>query len=358
MLWSPAAVCDRDSTREIAVALLSDIHAIPAIAPDMAAIVVWFSSSGKCCLKRSTLGAFGSRNVRLLVGILGYLRIQEIILFMAFYVFKSALEGTELAATLRSFEEELPPYIVRGEKTRKEYAVLLQRHRAAVIIQKQIKGKNAKRTFKNISDASVVIQSVMHLPIRGCLVRRCSGDIGFKSGVSKHRVLKAEAVLKEEEEENYILHQRLLQYENCWSEYELKMKSMEEVWQKQMRSLQSSLSIAKKSLAVDELERSSDASVNTSDDREYCWDEGSNLKVPESNGLRPMSAGLSVISRLAEKFEQRSQIFGEDAKFLVEVKSGQVDASLNPDRELQSEEGALDKVKKKFWGRRNSTTYN
>ncbi|KAB1993961.1 hypothetical protein ES319_D13G067500v1 [Gossypium barbadense] len=295
-------------------------------------------------------------------------------------------------ATIQSF--------VRGDKTRKEYAVLLQRHRAAVIIQKQIKGMNAKKTFKNIRDASIVIQSA----IRGWSVRRCSGDIGFKSGVPKadepdevlvkssflaelqRRVLKAEAALREKEEENDILHQRLLQYENRWSEYELKMKSMEEVWQKQMRSLQSSLSIAKKSLAVDESERSSDASINTSDDREYCWDTGNNLKVPESNGLRPMSTGLSVISRLAEEFEQRSQVFGDDAKFLVEVKSGQVDASLNPDRELRrlkqmfetwkkdyatrlretkvvlnklgSEDGALDKVKKKFWGRRNSTRYN
>nr|XP_012462930.1 unnamed protein product [Gossypium raimondii] len=295
-------------------------------------------------------------------------------------------------ATIQSF--------VRGDKTRKEYAVLLQRHRAAVIIQKQIKGMNAKKTFKNIRDASIVIQSA----IRGWSVRRCSGDIGFKSGVPKadepdevlvkssflaelqRRVLKAEAALREKEEENDILHQRLLQYENRWSEYELKMKSMEEVWQKQMRSLQSSLSIAKKSLAVDESERSSDASINTSDDREYCWDTGNNLKVPESNGLRPMSAGLSVISRLAEEFEQRSQVFGDDAKFLVEVKSGQVDASLNPDRELRrlkqmfetwkkdyatrlretkvvlnklgNEDGALDKVKKKFWGRRNSTRYN
>ncbi|XP_022743577.1 myosin-1-like isoform X1 [Durio zibethinus] len=290
---------------------------------------------------------------------------------------------------------------VRGEKTRKEYAFLLQRNRAAVIIQKQIKGRNARKTFKNISDASIVIQSV----IRGWLVRRCSGDIGLlKSGGSKvnesdevlvkssflaelqRRVLKAEAALREKEEENDILHQRLQQYESRWSEYELKMKSMEEVWQKQMRSLQSSLSIAKKSLAVDESERNSDASVNASDDREYSWDTGSDHKGPESNGLRPMSAGLSVISRLAEEFEQRSQVFGDDAKFLVEVKSCQVEASLNPDRELKSlkqmfetwkkdyaarlretkvvlnklgnEEGALDRVKKKWWGRRNSTRYN
>lgn len=201
----------------------------------------------------------------------------------------------------------------------------------------------------------------------------------------QRRVLKAEAALREKEEENDILHQRLQQYENRWSEYELKMKSMEEVWQKQMRSLQSSLSIAKKSLALDESERNSDASVNASDDRETSWDTGSNFRVHESNGHRPMSAGLSVISRLAEEFEQRSQVFGDDAKFLVEVKSGQIEANLDPDRELRrlkqmfeawkkdygsrlretkvilhklgSDDGSGDK-RKKWWGRRNSTRIN
>lgn len=199
----------------------------------------------------------------------------------------------------------------------------------------------------------------------------------------QRRVLKAEAALREKEEENDILHQRLQQYESRWSEYEQKMKSMEEVWQKQMRSLQSSLSIAKKSLAVDDSERNSDASVNASDEVDFSWDTGSNYKGQESNGVRPMSTGLSVISRLAEEFEQRSQVFGDDAKFLVEVKSGQVEASLNPEKELRrlkqmfeawkkdygarlretkvilnklgTEEGAIDRVKKKWWGRRNST---
>lgn len=202
----------------------------------------------------------------------------------------------------------------------------------------------------------------------------------------QRRVLKAEASLREKEEENDILRQRLQQYENRWSEYEMKMKSMEEVWQKQMRSLQSSLSIAKRSLAMDDSGRNSDASVNASDDKDYSWDTGSNHKGPESNGVRPMSAGLSVISRLAEEFEQRSQVFGDDAKFLVEVKSGQVEATLNPDRELRrlkqmfeawkkdyasrlretkvilnklgTEQSPVDKVKKKWWGRRNSTRFN
>nr|GMD16584.1 myosin-1-like [Ipomoea batatas] len=299
--------------------------------------------------------------------------------------------------TLQSF--------VRGEKTRREYAISLQKHRAAVCIQKQIKGRIHKRTFKNVHSASIIIQSV----IRGWLVRRCSGDIGLlqfggKKGNEceevlvkssflselQRRVLRAEAALREKEEENDILHQRLQQYENRWSEYELKMKSMEEVWQKQMRSLQSSLSIAKKSLALDDMERNSDASVNTmSDDRESIQlgiEAGSNRNNRDSSsGVRPMSAGLSVISRLAEEFEQRSQVFGDDAKFLVEVKSGQVDANLNPDRELRrlkqmfeawkkdygtrlretkvilhklqgNDELVNDKMRKKWWGKRNNSS--
>lgn len=202
----------------------------------------------------------------------------------------------------------------------------------------------------------------------------------------QRRILKAEAGLREKEEENDILHQRLQQYENRWSEYELKMKSMEEVWQKQMRSLQSSLSIAKKSLSLDDSERNSDASINTTNDETNpSWD-ASNGRRNGHESVRPMSAGLSVISRLAEEFEQRSQVFGDDATFLVEVKSGQADANLNPDHELRrlkqmfegwkkdytarlretkvilnklgNEEGDGEKGKKKWWGRLNSSKVN
>lgn len=304
-------------------------------------------------------------------------------------------------ATLQSF--------VRGEKTRKEFAVLLHRHRASMTIQKHVKSKITRNRFLEVTNATTVIQSV----IRGCLVRKCSGNIGLLNWGDKkgnesdevlvkasylaelqRRVLKAEAALREKEEENEILHQRLRQYENRWSEYELKMKSMEEVWQKQMRSLQSSLSIAKKSLAIDveDSARNSDASVNASE--EYSGGTptgGISINTHESNGVnsnnrnsrRPMSAGLSVIGRLAEEFDQRKQVFGDDAKFLVEVKSGQVEASLDPDRELRrlkqmfeawkkdygarlretkvilnkldSEERVGDKLRKKWWTRRNST---
>ncbi|VFQ66797.1 unnamed protein product [Cuscuta campestris] len=291
--------------------------------------------------------------------------------------------------TLQSF--------VRGEKTRREYAISLQSYKAAVCIQKQMKERIRRRAYRNVQRASIIIQSA----VRGCLVRRCSADIGLllqagdkkgnneceevpvKSsflGELQLRVLKAEAALREKEEENDILQQRLQQYENRWSEYELKMKSMEEVWQKQMRSLQSSLSIAKNTLSLDNSARNSDASVSGNEDsRGSTWDSNGGVQV------RPMSAGLSVIGRLAEEFEQRSQVFGDDAKFLVEVKSGQVEANnVNPERELRrlkqlfeawkkdygtrlretkvilhklgnDEVLICDKMKKKWWGKRNSS---
>ncbi|KAI3941654.1 hypothetical protein MKX01_018244 [Papaver californicum] len=308
-------------------------------------------------------------------------------------------------STLQSF--------IRGGKIRKEYEILVQKHKAAKVIQRHVKGKASRKHFVNVRDASLVIQSV----IRGWLVRRCSGDINLLIYTKKpegikapdevlvkastlaelqRRVLKAEAALREKEDENDILQQRLHQYESRWSEYEAKMKSMEEVWQKQMKSLQSSLSVAKKSLAVDDADRTSDASTNMVDNGEYSWDLGSrNTTSRDSNGARSaprgmnreMNTGLSVISRLAEEFEQRSQVFGDDAKFVVEVKSGQAEATLDPDRELRrlkqifetwkkdygsrlretkvilhklgNEEGSADKqVRKKWWARRNSMRIN
>ncbi|KAH1231275.1 Myosin-1 [Glycine max] len=237
-------------------------------------------------------------------------------------------------------------------------------------VQSCFRGYRARCYRKELWRGITTLQSF----IRGWLVRRCSGDIGLSKsqGIKtnesdevlvkasflaelQRRVLKAEAALREKEEENDILHQRLQQYENRWSEYELKMKSMEEVWQKQMRSLQSSLSIAKKSLAMDDSERNSDASVNASDDRDFSWDVGTNHRRQESNGAKSMSAGLSVISRLAEEFEQRSQVFGDDSKFLVEVKSGQVEASLNPDRELRRLKQMFEAWKKDYGARLRET---
>ena len=54
----------------------------------------------------------------------------------------------------------------------------------------------------------------------------------------QRRVLKAESTVGQKERENATLREQLQQYEARWLEYETKMKSMEEMWQKQMSSLQ------------------------------------------------------------------------------------------------------------------------
>nr|ACN26349.1 unknown [Zea mays] len=294
----------------------------------------------------------------------GILRVQSC--FRGHQARHHARERTRGVLTLQSF--------IRGENARQIYSSLLRKHRAAVVLQRNVRCWLARRYFINVRKASVIIQS----GIRGSLVRRCNGNIDlinvlreFESKQEAHgdqilikasvlaelqrRILKAEATVREKDEENEMLHQRLQQYENRWLEYEQKMKAMEEMWQKQMRSLQSSLSVAKKSLVLDETPRMSDSSVDQS------WESNGNHHVSSGSQLVPhtggreMNAGLSVISRLAEEFEQRSQVFADDAKFLVEVKSGQADASLNPDMELRRLKQNFDSWKKDFSGRMRET---
>lgn len=52
------------------------------------------------------------------------------------------------------------------------------------------------------------------------------------------RVVKAEATIEQKEEENTELKEQLKQFERRWIEYEKRMKTMEDMWQKQMSSLQ------------------------------------------------------------------------------------------------------------------------
>lgn len=54
----------------------------------------------------------------------------------------------------------------------------------------------------------------------------------------RSQVKKTEAELRDKEAENAILKLQIKEYEARWSAYELKMKSMEENWQKQLTSLQ------------------------------------------------------------------------------------------------------------------------
>lgn len=55
------------------------------------------------------------------------------------------------------------------------------------------------------------------------------------------QLLKAEAIVEQKEEENNALKEQLKKIERRWIDYEMKLKSMEHVWQKHMASLQVSL---------------------------------------------------------------------------------------------------------------------
>lgn len=197
------------------------------------------------------------------------------------------------------------------------------------------------------------------------------------------RVLIAEAALREKEEDNAILRQRLNHYEARWAEYEAKMSSMEEVWQKQMSSLQLSLSTAKKTLASEDPSNQSlkyDDSfpfkssvakqratrhILPQEDDDFDWDDNTSVgtrtpdhiltpRKPPSNSMDfstargDMDASRSVVSHLVKEFEHRRQVFNDDSNFLVEVKSGQTEASLNPDDELRKLKQRFDTWKKDF----------
>lgn len=54
----------------------------------------------------------------------------------------------------------------------------------------------------------------------------------------QRRVLMAETTLEKKEQENAVLRDQVQQYEARWAEYEVKMKLMEDMWQKQTTSLQ------------------------------------------------------------------------------------------------------------------------
>ncbi|KAH7404329.1 hypothetical protein KP509_15G021000 [Ceratopteris richardii] len=201
------------------------------------------------------------------------------------------------------------------------------------------------------------------------------------------RVLVAEAALREKEEDNSVLRQRLNHYELKWSEYESKMSSMEEMWQKQMSSLQISLASAKKTLAPDDFanqgfkydesfpyksivtKQRGSRHMLPQEEEEFDWDDTTSVgtKTPDhlstprkpfldlSSGRGELDAGRSVVSHLFKEFEHRKQVFDDDASFLVEVKTGQTEASLNPDEELRKLKQRFDTWKKDFRGRLRET---
>ncbi|KAJ6842435.1 myosin-2-like [Iris pallida] len=234
-------------------------------------------------------------------------------------------------------------------------------------LQKHFRGLKARCSFRELINGVTSLQSL----IRGWMTRKDFNRLLMETSRSKQvkvkidpsskhqdlqhtdlqelqrRVMKAEATLRQKEEENLILKQQLQQYESRWADYEVKMKSMEEMWQNQMTSLQMSLAAAKKSLAADDMTSLSGSvdptpnihyfgSVNTSVD--FRAPESTPAKQSHGSNARQTrnsDCTQNPLTHVIKEFEQQRQAFEDDAKFLIEVKSGQLAPGTKPDEELQ-----------------------
>ncbi|EER99532.2 hypothetical protein BDA96_02G355500 [Sorghum bicolor] len=294
---------------------------------------------------------------------------------------------------------------IRGERARIHFDNLVKRWRAAVLIQKYTRRRLAANMFNDELSHIIILQSVM----RGCLARRkykclqnekeskashniVQGDTRKTNSESRvchemnghylhepvitelqDRITKAEAALLDKEEENVMLKRQLEQYERKWSEYEAKMKSMEEAWKRQLSSLQLSLVAAKKSLAADDAAtraaRTDFTPTHAQYDSEDTLSTGTHTpEVIESrhhnhNPEAKVSAGnsdrrVNAVNHLAKEFEDRRQVFEDDAGFLVAVKSGQVGPNMNPDEELRKLKDRFATWKKDYKSRLKETKVN
>ncbi|XP_024403089.1 myosin-3 isoform X2 [Physcomitrium patens] len=335
--------------------------------------------------------------------------------------------------------------MVRGAIARRRFELLQERHRAAVMIQKFARRQVVSRRYQSTKEKIVRLQSVVRMWLARKQLfsqrreaekkiasekkrameakfseeRRIAeeteskqdfttngkdalpnvegdGDLECVKEVMKEATIKvapsyllelqrravmAEKALREKEEDNAVLRQRLLHYEARWMEYEAKMSSMEEMWQKQMSSLQLSIAAAKQSLATDEhplqtpvkddngcisiekQQRITKRQLLPPGDEQLDWDDaatngtrspdqftnkylvtGSEYSTPRGD----VDAARSVVNHLMREYDHRTQVFNDDVDFLVEVKSGLTEAHLNPEDELRKLKVRFDTWKKDF----------
>ncbi|THU54035.1 hypothetical protein C4D60_Mb10t20760 [Musa balbisiana] len=231
-------------------------------------------------------------------------------------------------------------------------------------VQKNYRSVRARSRYQQLKKGATTLQSF----IRGCLARKhfmvlkkveVSKVIHVKDTNNnehpqihpsilaelKSQMRKAEEALREKEEENAILKQQLQEYEKRWSEYELKMKSMEETWQKQLTALQMSFTAGRKSIVPEEMTKQPgwpDASqtnhyYEAEDDESVGAQtpEGTLAKLPNASDamqVRNNDTACNAVIQLMKEFDQQRQVFDTDAGLLIEVKSGDI----NPYEELRN----------------------
>lgn len=268
------------------------------------------------------------------------------------------------ASTLQSF--------IRGENARRKYASMLQNRKS----HKRKHKRSASKAFDEQQKAIIQLQSV----IRGWLTRRhfdnmhVSEDSNVESATTmkeldgkimeskglpsanimvadnvveelQRRIERAESSLAQKEQENATLRTQLQQYEMKWSEYEAKMRTMEDSWQKQITSLQISLAAAKKSLASENGAGQAGRQEASPSPRSYDSDDlsmgprtpGATTPTKYSNLIAEVAngSGLNPLNCLAKEFEQRRQVFDDDARALFDVRASQRTSGMNSYDELR-----------------------
>ncbi|KAK2408469.1 P-loop containing nucleoside triphosphate hydrolase superfamily protein [Trifolium repens] len=258
---------------------------------------------------------------------------------------------------------------IRGEITRRKHGVLmkssitiyskkLEEIHAIILLQSVIRGWLVRRdsSYNNHDNAKPRLKSHVNMPEVKDLSKELVENMPSALAELQKRVYSAEAIVKQKEVENTELREKLKQSERKRVEYEAKMKSMEEAWQKQMASLQMSLVAARKSHA------SENGTVqpvrhDLVSPRYYDSEHATSMESRTTDGSTPMKlsgsfslsdAGrqangtLTTVSNLMKEFEQRRQTFNDEVKALNEVKPGQ-SANTNSAEELR-------KLKQRFEG--------
>ncbi|KAM7495492.1 hypothetical protein LguiB_030101 [Lonicera macranthoides] len=252
--------------------------------------------------------------------------------------------------TLQSF--------VRGENARRDYNALFElrkesaqktrneRLAATVYLQSVIRGWLARKQFTHLQNLELLKHDGSNYRQKQVWKTSKVKDLSEKciqnqpSGMEElqRRVLKAE-------EENAALREQVCQLEAQRAEHEAKMKLMEEIWQKQISSLQTSLAASKKSLLSENTTSQPASPSPYHHDSEESIPVGSQTpgrSTPtrfSSSGsdfrpVRETNGGLNTVSNLVKEFEQQKQHFDREAKTIVDLKSTQSPTS-NQNEELR-----------------------
>nr|KYP44195.1 Myosin-2 heavy chain [Cajanus cajan] len=314
----------------------------------------------KLYLRVGQIGSLEDRRKQVMQGILG---IQKC--FRGHQARGRFCELKNGVSTLQSF--------IRGENTRRKYGVTvkssmtiysrkLEEIHAIILLQSVIRGWLVRRDVSHVNrlkkypeNAKPRQKSSMKISEMKDLSKEPVQNLLSALAELQRQVDKADAIVEQKEEENTELRERLKQSERKRIEYETKMKSMEEAWQKQMASLQMSLVAARKSLApenatVQPVRR--DFMLPQGYDSEDATSMGSRTpggSTPKFSGSlstsdagRHVNGTLTTVGNLMKEFEQHRLNFDDEVKTLNEVKPGQ-SANTNNVEELR-------KLKQRFEG--------